>query len=646
MTTTTSDSIPPAPVEVRRSAGVRFVVAFGFGLAFVAAVVVGGIYAFERQYEGRILPGVRVGQLDLSGLTPGQAKAELSQAYSALGKGRIVVVGPDGEASITYAEVGRGPDVDAIVDEALAAGRSGSPVERVIAEARTALRGVQVPPRVRFDPAAVADRLAALTRPLDRDPVDATVVVTPAGFATTQAREGRRLDETAARETILADLPRLDAPSEIRVALALEAIPPDLGDADAALARSRAERMARDVVLSVGDETWAIEAATVRGWLGFAVTPDGRYEPTVERAGILAAVGPLADKIDRAPKDASFLIGKNDQIIGVRPGVDGRALDTEATADRVATALALRMSQTTEPPAVEPALIVTKPELTTEEAATVAPTMSRISTWTTYYPIGEKNGFGANIEIPARYIDGTVVPPGGVFDFWEVVGTVSRAKGYRQGGAIINGRTEPQGALAGGICSASTTIFNAAVRAGLEMGARRNHYYYIDRYPLGLDATVFISASGSKQTMSFTNDTPNPLLIRGYITRKGTKGYVRFDIWSVPTGRTVTFSTPIVKNRKPATTVTQETSTLAAGKRQRIEYAVEGKDVWVTRTVRDANGSVIHQETYYSHYARITGIVLVGTGSAGSATDPSPTPEPSDSPAPSTDPSPDPSPAP
>jgi hypothetical protein len=34
----------------------------------------------------------------------------------------------------------------------------------------------------------------------------------------------------------------------------------------------------------------------------------------------------------------------------------------------------------------------------------------------------------------------------------------------------------------------------------------------------------------------------------------------------------------------------------------------------VTRVVRDKNGTVIHKDTYYSHYARITGIVLVGRG--------------------------------
>ncbi len=206
-----------------------------------------------------------------------------------------------------------------------------------------------------------------------------------------------------------------------------------------------------------------------------------------------------------------------------------------------------------------------------------------------------------------------MVAPGETFDFWKAVGPVTRARGFKQGGAIINGRTEPQGALAGGICSCSTTLFNAALRAGLKMGARRNHYYYIDRYPLGLDATVFISG-GSVQTMSFTNDTEAPILIKGINTRDGSRGYVRFDLFSVPTGRKTTFSAPTVKNRRSATTITQRTSSLRRGVRKQIEWPVEGKDVWVTRTVRDASGAIIHRQTYYSHYARITGIILVGTG--------------------------------
>src|SRR4029079_9198577 len=100
----------------------------------------------------------------------------------------------------------------------------------------------------------------------------------------------------------------------------------------------------------------------------------------------------------------------------------------------------------------------------------------------------------------------------------------TRAPGFAQGAAVIDGKPEPQGALAGGICSCSTTLFNAALRAGYEMGARRNHYYYIDRYPLGLDATVCKSGSGSTQDMTWTNDTRYPVLIRGINIRSGNRG--------------------------------------------------------------------------------------------------------------------------
>jgi vancomycin resistance protein YoaR len=273
-------------------------------------------------------------------------------------------------------------------------------------------------------------------------------------------------------------------------------------------------------------------------------------------------------------------------------------------------------------------LTIVEPELTTAEAEKTAPLMAPIGQWTTYFPISIKNGYGANIWIPARDIDGQVVLPGQWFDFWKAIGPVTRDHGYRDGGAIINGHTEPQGALAGGICSTSTTMFNAALRSGLQMGARANHYYYIDRYPLGLDATVFQSSSGSVQTMSWRNDTKSPILIRSYRWQVGAKGYVKFVLWSVPTGRTVTISKAIIKNFRPASDEPVYTTALAPGVRNRVEYPVDGKDVWVTVTVTDAAGKVIHKTTYYSHYSRVTGIVQIGVARTPTPPPPSPSPSP------------------
>ena len=57
-----------------------------------------------------------------------------------------------------------------------------------------------------------------------------------------------------------------------------------------------------------------------------------------------------------------------------------------------------------------------------------------------------------------------------------------------------------------------------------------------------------------------------------------------------------------------------------AGATKRIESPADGKDVWPTRTVRDADGNIVHQETYYSHYARVDGVTLVGHANVPSRT--------------------------
>jgi len=151
-------------------------------------------------------------------------------------------------------------------------------------------------------------------------------------------------------------------------------------------------------------------------------------------------------------------------------------------------------------------------------------------------------------------------------------------------------------------------LFNAALRAGLKIGARDNHRYYISRYPLGLDATV-----SSAQTMSFTNDMKTPILIRGVKIRgSGGAGYVRFEIWGTDDGRTVSIGEPRVANVRQATTKTVTVSTLKPGEREQTEYAANGMDVTVTRVVRDRNGKVIHRDSYFSPYQLWNGRIEVG----------------------------------
>lgn len=628
MTATTTETLEQISEPGRPSPWLRFGLAAAVGLATALLIGVAALYVYDQHYAGRILPGVRVGSVDLSGLTPDAARAELQQAYGSFDDGRIVLTGVSDEQIITYAEIGRGPDLDTLLSTALAVGRIGSPIDRAVADARTALRGVVLEPSVTFDADELTRRVGTIAQGLRIDPTDSTVVVAADGqFEVVPGHVGRVADPTPVVESLNLALRRVDTPAEIVLDLRVAVLEPDVTTAEAFAAKRTAERVASPIGLIVGDETLPIDGAELRGWVSFGKTADGGYAPAIDATPLTGLLEALAEQIDREPVNARF-VTSDGKITEITPSKDGYKLDVAATVAQVEELLAARTvgAETAE---LVPTLAVTPPALTTAEAEAVAPQMTMISSWTTYFQISERNGFGANIWIPALDIDGYVVGPRETFDFWKAVGPVTRERGYRDGGAIINGKTEPQGALAGGICSTSTTLFNAVLNAGFEMGARRNHYYYIDRYPLGLDATVFISASGSVQTVSWTNDTDYPVLIRGYKIQDGNAGYVKFELYSVPNGRRVEIGPPTVKNIKPASDSTQLTDTLAPGVRKRIEYPVDGKQVWRTWTVYDAAGTVLHTKTYYSNYSRITGIVLVGKETAEPPSgDPDPTPEP------------------
>jgi vancomycin resistance protein YoaR len=619
MTSTSTPAPAPVPESHRgRSLGLRFAIAFLLGLLLVAVLGVGALYAYGQHYSGRILPGVHIGAVDLSGMDAPAARRALADAYGSLDAGRVVISGPEGQVTVSYQQLARGPDLDAMVAEALAAGRQGQPVADLIGAPQAALRGVTLAPRITYDASRLAAAAAVAGKSVDRAPVNATLTTTPDGeFEVTDSVDGRTVDQAALVASIEDRIGSFDAPSEVTVDMPVTSQPPAIDTASALETQATAERMTSDLVLTLDNKHWKISGDHLRKLVSFSVADDGSITPVIDEAGIDPLLKPVAKAIKQNAVNAGFKYSGGRIVVGSKSR-EGRELDTAATHALVYDALMAREVGAPDQP-VEPVVATTDPLVTTAMARQYAPRMRSISSWTTWFPIDAPHGFGKNIWIPATLINGTVVGPGEEFDFWKTVGPVTTARGFVRGGAIINGKTELQGALAGGICSCSTTLFNAALRAGMQMEARRNHYYYISRYPLGLDATVFKSDGGSTQTMSFINDTQYPILIRGINTRKGSTGYVTFKIYSVPNHRTVSISKATVKNFRRATDAVVRTSSLPVGVSKRVEYPVDGMDVWRTVTVKE-KGKVIRTTTYYSHYSTITGVVQVGTGGSTGTT--------------------------
>lgn len=625
----TTDSSTPPPTRRGRSLAFRFSIAFLVGVLLVAGMGSAGLYAYGRQYDGRILPGVKAGTTDLSGLTGEQAATAVADAYAALSTGRVLVAGPDGELTIGYGEIGRTVDASAVVEAALGAGRSGDPVTDLVGIPQSAMRGATVDVAVTYDAAKLAAAVAAIAKGIDREPVDATLTTAADGtFAATPSQDGRVVDQAALVAAIDAAIRTLDAPAEVRVDLPMATKAPAVASAVVDQARAAADRMTADLTFSRGTDTWTIPAAQLRPLVSFQSTSLGDLVPVVDEAGIDPLLAGIQKDVNQDTTNATFRLRGGRVEVETSPK-EGRILDIAATHQLVVDTMMARQSGTPDG-TLEPVMAIANANMTADEAAALASQMVEISRWRTWFPIWIRNGYGANIWVPSKLINGYVVQPGETFDFWKVVGPVTLERGFRPGNAIINGKTDPLGAMGGGICTCSTTLFNAALRAGFKMGSRRNHYYYINRYPKGLDATVFISG-GSVQTMSWTNDTDYPVFIRGINTRSGGIGYVTFALYSVPSGRKVIVGAPVVKNFKSAPDKIEYVSSLPKGKKVRVEVPEDGMDVWRTITVYNPDGTLRRKITYYSHYSVVPGLLQVGTGGGPTPT-PTPTPAPTPTP--------------
>jgi vancomycin resistance protein YoaR len=605
---------PPA----RRSVLIGFAGTLLLGLLLLAGAAV----AIGAANAGAVMPGVRVAGIDLAGLTQDQARARLAEQLPALDRGTVRISVGDREASVAFADLGRGYDLDRMAAAAFEIGRDANPFTAGLERLRSIVRSATLPVAVHpYDAEALAAAADDLAARLSIVPLDAAVFQDGARFTFTPSRDGQVVDVDIVKAAVAsaADTAR---PGDVSVELAATTTSPAITTDEARAAAVDATASVRPLDLTIpgaaeDEAPIALTRETLAGLLD--ITTDAEtVRVGVDSGALTGLVSGLAEQIDQEAANARIAVAAGGGLGGVVPGAPGRALDVDASVASLLDVFSRRVDGE-EVRSVPLAVDVTEPQFTTAQAEAVLPQMQMVSSWTTYYVPGDGNGWGNNINIPARDIDGRNLYPGEWFSFWDSIGPVTVERGFMYGGVIINGRSVAGGAIGGGICSTSTTIFNAAMRAGLEIGDRMNHYYYIDRYPDGLDATVYMDDS-YVQDFTFRNDTDNPIVIRGF----GGNGSVTFQIWTVPTGRSVVLSNAITGNYRNAVDTTVVDPSLAPGTSKRLEYPHNGHDVTRYRTVYDADGNVLHQNTWFSAYKVVNGIVAVGPTVAAAAVEPPP----------------------
>ena len=196
--------------------------------------------------------------------------------------------------------------------------------------------------------------------------------------------------------------------------------------------------------------------------------------------GVDAFVQQVAEAIDVPAKDAAVeKFDPETKTFTFTDEATGLAVDKEQLRQDIETAVA----EGTYATPIVPTMVETTPTVTKAQLQEQNTLLASFTTETT-----SSTSRNTNIRLCAEAFNGYVVAPGEVFSLNTLTGPRTTDKGYKPAGAIQNGIMvqEP----GGGVCQVSTTLFNAVVRAGMEIVERHGHSWPSDYVEIGMDAAI------------------------------------------------------------------------------------------------------------------------------------------------------------
>ncbi|HTP11721.1 MAG TPA: VanW family protein, partial [Anaerolineae bacterium] len=574
-------------------------------LAAFLLVVAFGFIVFQIYFSQRVLPGVSVWNIDLSGKSLDEAAAALDAAFKAKFNTARVDLSDGQKAWIANPiDLGIYFDARATAQAALDLSRHG-----MDGQTQVLLNGADLAPRIVFSPNLARTYFEQMSAQINRPPLDAGLQLSGTNVITTPAQIGRELNVNAALK-LLPDLAKTEGPK--RIVLPINTEQPRLTDVSAVAAQLQTI-LNRNMTLvlpnpSPGEPaSWDLTPQQLLSFLMVDKATDGKtIEVKFNEEALRAGLADLAQQIDRAPENARFIFNDDTrQLEVIKSGKIGRVLDITTTLTRMNDALAHGDQQ------VALAVNEQRPDFYDDANAADLGITELVATGQTFYA-GSSAERMKNINAATASQHGVIVKPGEVYSFDQNLGDVSLDNGYAEALIIYNGQTIK--GVGGGVCQVSTTAFRAAFNGGYPIIERWPHAYRVGWYERGfgpgLDATVFSPAVDFK----FKNDTLYHILIEAYANDAA--GRLTFKFYSTSDGRQVTISDPIIENVVPhPEDKIEEDPTLPAGTRQQVDYAADGADVTVKRTVT-RGGQVISEDQVFTRYQPWQAVFKVGTGGA------------------------------
>lgn len=476
-----------------------------------AAAVVAALYVAGYFLTGTTLPAdASIGGVDVGGESPAAAEQTLEDELAPRADQPVVLEHEDQTFEIAGEDAGLTLDPQASVDQA-GGERSWDPRDMV-----ALLWGSHEHDLVfDVDADAMDSALASITEAV-AVPVTEAVITFPDAEPEPQSPEDglvvRRVDTA---ELITSRYLVTDEPAEVPTEVAEPVV--DEEGLQRAMTEIAEPAVSGPVIVRVGDDEVDLPVTAYAPAL--RVEPvDGAMTPVIDPEKLAEPLTDATTGIGEKAVDATVDIENGEPV--VVPGKEGVGLQPQEMAEKLVPVL----TETGEARSVEIEADVVEPEFTTEDAEALNIT-EKISEFTTYYPHAPYRN--TNQGRAAQILDGTLLKPGDLFSFNDTVGERTAANGFTTGSVINRGRFVDE--LGGGVSQVVTTTYNASFFAGLEDVEHHPHAFYIDRYPVGREATVYFGSLD----LRFRNSLQNGVLIKAFVnpSTPGNRGAMTVQMW-------------------------------------------------------------------------------------------------------------------
>lgn len=533
-------------------------------------------------WHGKYYPGVRVGTVELSGMTREQGLIVLSGAVDnyklSLKYGdsqwqvppELIRSEVQESASLAY-RIGRRWEIDDYMS--VVSGRE-----------------MNLPLKVMLDESAMNEWIDQVTQIVEIPPTFARAEARGKNVTIINGTDGVIVDRDKLGVKIAEHARGLDAAV---IEIPLRAVRRQLSNQELEELQIRGEALLGDrLELKQDDEKIVLGQDVLVGWL-------------VDEAAVREYASSLSSLLDREPQDAKFSF-EGGRVREFAPSRDGVMVEVEETVKKLREAYDKLLAEE-ESQQVGVVVVRTPPAISTDSVNDLG-IVERIGRGESYYAHSIANRI-FNVGLSSARVNGVLLAPGEEFSFNKFVGEISGATGYKTAYVISGGRTVLGDG--GGVCQVSTTLFRAVMDAGLPITERWAHAYRVGYYeqdsPPGIDATVYNPSKDFK----FVNDTPAHILVQAI--NEPLKQHLVFEIYGTKDGRVASISKPIVSGvSPPPPDLYEDDPNLPAGQVKQVDWAAWGARTSFEYRVEKA-GTTLFEKTYVSNYRPWANVYLRGT---------------------------------